>query len=236
MPEPVPEAGAAVPAPRVSVVLPVCNGLPFLVEACRSALAQRPVPAELIVVDDGSTDGSAAAVRDLPGVTCLTQANAGAAAARNLGVAAATGTHLAFLDADDLWLPGALARLLEALERHPEAQIASGQVELFADPSYAGALVPPPAGLRGLLFGSFLLRRSDFLRAGLFDPAHRAGELLDWSARAREAGLTTVHLDALVLKRRVHDRNSVHDRQRLARSYAQVLQAKRARERGRDGG
>jgi len=226
--------GLALP-PRVSVVIPAWNALPFLVEACGSALDQRPPPAEVIVVDDGSTDGSAEAVRALPGVTCLAQANAGAASARNRGVAAASGTHLAFLDADDLWLPGTLARLLEALDAHPAAHMAAGRLEIFADPSCARAFVPPPADIRGAIFGSFLIRRTDFLRVGLLDAGLRAGELMEWIARAREAGLVTVHIDALVLRRRVHARNSVHDRRRLARSYAEVLHAKRTRERGRAG-
>ena len=221
--------------PRVSVVVPAWNALPFLVEACRSALDQRPAPAEVIVVDDGSTDGSADAVRALPGVTCLAQANAGAASARNRGIAAATGTHLAFLDADDLWLAGTLARLLEAQQAHPEAHVAAGRLELFADPSHAGAFVPPPADLRGIVFGSFLIRRENFLRVGPFDASLRAGELMEWVARAREAGLVIAHIDAVVLRRRVHAGNSVHDRRQLARSYAQVLHAKRVRERRLDG-
>ncbi len=229
------EAEVLAHAPRVSVVIPVCNGLPFLVEACRSALDQHPPPAEVIVVDDGSSDGSADALRALQGLTCLAQPNAGAAAARNRGVAAASGTHLAFLDADDLWLPGTLARLLGALAAHPEAHLAAGRLEMFADPSYARAFVPPPPEVRGTMCGSFVIRRDAFLRVGLFDATLRAGELMEWTARAREAGLVTVHIEALVLRRRVHARNSVHDRRRLARAYAEVLHAKRARERRRDG-
>ncbi len=230
-----PEAAGHSVEPRVSVVIPAWNALPFLVEACQSALDQRPAPVEVIVVDDGSTDGSADVARALLGVTCLSQPNAGAASARNRGVAAASGTHLAFLDADDLWLPGTLARLLEALAAHPGAHLASGRHETFADPSYTRAFVPPPTELRGAMYGSFVIRREDFLRVGPFDRALRAGELMEWIARAREAGLVTVHVEALVLRRRVHARNSVHDRRRLARSYAEVLHAKRARERSHDG-
>jgi glycosyltransferase involved in cell wall biosynthesis len=189
----------------------------------------------VIVVDDGSRDGSLAAARALPGVTVIAQAQAGAAAARNRGVAATHGTHLAFLDADDVWVPGALAGLLATLEAHPAAHLASGRVELFADASYDRPFAPLPPDVQGQLFGSFLLRRHDFLRVGPFDATLRAGELLDWVARARAAGLQRVDLDRVVLRRRVHARNNVHDRSLLARSYAQALRAKRARERSSDG-
>ena len=95
---------------RVSVVIPVHDGERYLAAAIESVLEQTLPPAEVIVVDDGSTDSSVqVAERYAPqGVRCHSQANAGGGAARNRGVALSEGDFIAFLDADDLWELGKL--------------------------------------------------------------------------------------------------------------------------------
>ena len=103
----------------VSVVIPVYNAARFLADAIRSVQAQRHPRIEIIVVDDGSTDGSGEVARSFAGVRCLRQANGGIAAARNAGVHEARGNLLAFLDADDLWTPGKLALQLDVLRADP---------------------------------------------------------------------------------------------------------------------
>jgi glycosyltransferase involved in cell wall biosynthesis len=91
----------------VAVVIPAYNAGQFIGEALDSVSAQTARPSEVIVVDDGSTDRTAAVARSR-GVTLLTQPNRGVAAARNLAIRA-TGQHwIAFLDADDVWEPGKL--------------------------------------------------------------------------------------------------------------------------------
>lgn len=96
---------------RVSVVIPTYNHGRFVVEAVESVCAQTLQPAEIIVVDDGSTDDTAARLDAFgPAVTLIRQANQGVAAARNRGAARASGELLAFLDADDSWMPAKLAR------------------------------------------------------------------------------------------------------------------------------
>jgi glycosyltransferase involved in cell wall biosynthesis len=98
-------------APLISCVVPVFNGERYLGEALDSILAQTYRPLELLVVDDGSTDGTAALVtRYRDQIRPLFQPNAGQAAARNLGLSVARGEFVAFLDADDLWHPEKLAR------------------------------------------------------------------------------------------------------------------------------
>jgi glycosyltransferase involved in cell wall biosynthesis len=102
---------------RVSVVIPAYNQAQFLAEAIESALNQDEPPLEVIVVNDGSTDRTAAVVAAFPSVRLLSQANHGLAAARNAGLAVCRGEFIVFLDADDRLLPGALrigARLLAA--------------------------------------------------------------------------------------------------------------------------
>jgi len=102
--------------PRVSTVIPTYNRAALVCRAVESALAQDAPPDEIIVVDDGSTDGTADALaRFGDRVRCVRQANAGVAAARNRGVRAATGEWVAFLDDDDVWLPGHLARVRRAI-------------------------------------------------------------------------------------------------------------------------
>jgi glycosyltransferase involved in cell wall biosynthesis len=111
------------PPADVAVVIPAHNALPDVIEAVESALAQQPAPAEVIVVDDDSTDGTGGAVRARFGgrVVVVSGRFGSAGAARNAGWRAARARWIALLDADDLWYPGKLAAALELLERHPEA-------------------------------------------------------------------------------------------------------------------
>jgi glycosyltransferase involved in cell wall biosynthesis len=107
-------------APHVSVVIPVHNGERYLAEAIKSVLAQSAPALECIVVDDGSDDGTAAIARGFgDAVRYVRWARAGVSAARNLGTRLARGELVAFLDHDDTWLPGKLAR---QLERPPSAE------------------------------------------------------------------------------------------------------------------
>lgn len=100
-------------APSISVIIPAYNAEQTLADAIRSALAQTYQAAEVIVVDDGSSDRTAAIARNIdPKVRLLQQANGGCGEARNTGARAASGAWLAFLDADDAWLPNKLERQL----------------------------------------------------------------------------------------------------------------------------
>ena len=111
--------------PFISVVVPCHNAAPYVGATLRGILAQDGVVLEVVVVDDGSTDGSADLVaEEFSQVRLIRQANAGVASARNAGIRAASHEWVAFCDADDLWLPGKLAAQWALLKAHPEARMA----------------------------------------------------------------------------------------------------------------
>ncbi len=112
------------PQPAFSVIIPVYNNRETLVRAIESVQAQTFPLHEIIVIDDGSTDNSAGLVQNLfgSGIQVLSFAeNRGPAAARNAGIEVATGTHIAFLDADDFWHKDKLKRMAAVLGAYPEA-------------------------------------------------------------------------------------------------------------------
>jgi len=148
----------------VSVIIPAYNGAAFLPEAIDSVLAQDYEPLEILVVDDGSTDDTHDVLRPYaPRIRYFYQENRGPSAARNLGIERARGDLIAFLDADDRWLPGKLAAQVAALGTQSAAALVHTDV-LFWDPTrgsrerprrprrheYVGALCAHVLGLRHL--------------------------------------------------------------------------------------
>lgn len=112
---------------RISVVIPAYNSAAHIGRAIDSVLAQTRPADEIIVVDDGSTDATADVIRAYgPKIRLIPQANTGASAARNAGINAATGDWIAFLDADDEWLPSKIERQIEILNCHPGLVWVSG--------------------------------------------------------------------------------------------------------------
>ncbi len=105
----------------VDVVIPAYNAARWIADTVKSALGQRGVMPRVVVVDDGSSDGTLDVVaRFVPEVTVINQRNQGVSVARNLGVDHGSALYLAFLDADDLWAPDFLARQTRLLESDPE--------------------------------------------------------------------------------------------------------------------
>lgn len=164
----------------VSVVIPTYNSGHLVVEAVQSVLAQTQPAAQIIVVDDGSTDDTAERLRQFHGrIEYVRQTNARVAAARNTGLSVAGGDLVAFLDADDYWHPEKLARQLAVLETHPEIGLLS--TEMFdwpgplprLDQISAGKWDTVPLGellvFNSLTTSSVVVRRSVLDRAGPFD-------------------------------------------------------------------
>lgn len=116
-----------------SVVIPLFNGAAWIGAALRSAVRQRSAPREILVVDDGSTDGSPELARAFPGVTVLPNPRKGANAARVHGLSAAAGPYVALLDQDDVWHEAHLARLEQLAEQYPSSHAFVGGAVLFSD-------------------------------------------------------------------------------------------------------
>jgi glycosyltransferase involved in cell wall biosynthesis len=222
--------------PTISVVIPVYNGERFLAQAIQSALAQDLPPIEIIVVDDGSSDASPQVAGRFAGVQLLRQERAGAGAARNTGLLAARGEFLAFLDADDLWLPHKLSRqaaALTAAQGAPPPELCFTLVDEFIDPQAAPAnLRPPGLGMPGLIPSSLLVRRQIFLAVGLFDPEYRLAEFFAWYSQALQAGLKACMLPEALVRRRLHGANSnlqAQDRRLdFVRAARQAIQNRRS--------
>lgn len=120
---------------KVSVVIATCNRCDYVQEAVRSVLAQTFPATQVIVVSDGSTDETAAVLRErFPTVTVIEQANLGRSVARNTGIAAATGDWIAFLDDDDLWRRNKLEAARRYLESNPDCRALNNPVWIFAGP------------------------------------------------------------------------------------------------------
>jgi CTP:molybdopterin cytidylyltransferase MocA len=186
--------------PRVTVVLPVYNGAPFVADAIDSVIGQHDASVELVVVDDGSTDDTPRLLERLADrAIVIRQPNRGLAAARNAGIARARGEYLLFLDADDLHPPGFAARFLAAAAGAPEADVLHcgwRAIDFAGRPLYARelplALDADPfhelAVLGSPHIGALLLRRSAGARVGPFDTGLDLQEDWDYWLRLAAAG------------------------------------------------
>jgi glycosyltransferase involved in cell wall biosynthesis len=224
-------------APLVSCVVPVFNGERYLAEALESVLGQTYRALEVIVVDDGSTDGTPAVVGTFGArVRCVTQPNAGLAAARNRGLAAATAELIAFLDADDLWLPEKIACQVERFRARPELEVSVTHIQNFwsadepdgADAGETQSMEPMP----GYASPTMLARRSVFARVGPYDAALRTAACRDWFIRAREQNVVFDLLSQVLVRRRLHRTNMSRQPGKVD-DYARLVKRHLDRRRGR---
>ncbi len=192
--------------PLLSIIIPVFNAADTLPTALASVLNQSGADLEIIIVDDGSTDGSAAVAQGIaPDAVCIEQTNQGPAAARNQGLRLARGGFISFLDADDRWPAGRVEHHMQTFAQVPDTEIVIGPtLTVHLAPGGGEAPVPVlPAPLIQHHLGSATYRRGVFARVWLFDPALRIGEDKEWFQRALAAGVA-IHLTrALALEYRV---------------------------------
>jgi glycosyltransferase involved in cell wall biosynthesis len=223
--------------PPITVVIPVRDCERYIGEALDSILAQTIPVAQIIVVDDGSTDETREVVRRHGAAAeLIVQEPLGIGAATNRGIAAARGELLSFLDADDLWSPQKVEIQLAARKRDPGIDLCFGHVEQFISPELTerdrSELRAPGKPTPGRVKGTMLVSRRSFDRVGEFNTELRLGEFIDWCLRAREAELREEVLPEVLMRRRIHGANTGRERRDDRQDYAKVVgQALRRRAR-----
>ena len=223
--------------PRVSVIIPVHNRADLIGATLQSVLAQTRLPEEVFVIDDGSTDATAEVVAKFTqksggggisgGIRLVRQENAGPSAARNHGLSLARGEYIAFLDADDLWLPRKLERQIAVLEAQPEvAGVYCRMFKFCATLDDLGRpepqnMIAPPAGVAGVehilrtmcIQSSTAVVRSSVIR-GAHTGEFRGGLSFDEKLRAAEDAIFFAEIalrgpwrmvDEALVAYRVHD-------------------------------
>jgi glycosyltransferase involved in cell wall biosynthesis len=212
--------------PRVSALICVRDGEAHLAEAIESALGQTTPPAEVIVVEDSSTDGTADVARSYAPRVCLIQPEPrGLGSARNVAVEAAAGEMIAFLDADDLWESRKLELQLEAFARDPTLDFVFTWTREFASTRDAERFEVRPEPLAGGLASTLCARREAIERGGGFDVDVRLGDVLSWLARARDLGMRELTLPEVLVRRRIHANNLTRRLRGDLGDYARVLKA-----------
>lgn len=218
-----PAAASACQTPRTTVIITSFNYAEYLRQAIDSVLAQTDGDFELLIVDDGSSDGSAEVARTYrdPRICVLVQSHSGPGAARNAGMRAARGRYIAFLDADDLWVPNKLAAQCEVLDRCPDVGLVYtrfGVIDARGCVQSQGrsflATRPSGAILRQLLEGnvigtpSTICFRGDMVADGRLAFDETGAYTEDWHFYLRTALRTRIHyLPRTLAYHRQHSRN-----------------------------
>ena len=216
----------------VSIMMPCFNARPYLEETVACLRAQEG-EWELIVVDDGSTDGSAELIRQLlPEAKLLKGDHQGIGTALNIALKEAQGEYLAWIDADDLWVEGKLAAQIRALKENPKWDGCFVGVDQFFHPPRPNQ---SPPQIDGLHRGALLIRREAFDRVGRFREDVKIGEFIDWCSRAKDTGVFLGQLSQKLYRRRIHSTNTMGASTTDKRDYLKVLKAALDRKRASEG-
>jgi glycosyltransferase involved in cell wall biosynthesis len=193
--------------PLISVIIPCRNGANYLDEAI-AGIREQGLYVEIITVDDGSTDKTAELAAAL-GCKVISIPHSGLSAARNVGLKAAQGEYILFLDHDDVMSAGALTRLLAGFT--DGADFVSAKVQDFISPELSeedkDTLVPRRKSYGGLLTGAYLFKRSVFEKVGGFDEKLQTGQGVEFLLRCARAGLQERRLNFVAAGRRLHNTN-----------------------------
>lgn len=211
--------------PLVSAILPAYNAERYIGEAIASVFRQTHRPIEVIVVDDGSTDGTAA-VAEAYGdkVRVIRQKNTGQAIARNVGLAAARGDFVAFLDADDVWTDDHLEELLPPLLLG-ECEVSRGLVRYVRDKGLPTEEVSESLLLEPLV-GACVYAASVFQTVGKFDEDLRQGEDFDFAIRLNESACRQWRSEKCVLWYRRHGDNLTNSKEFVKFGQMQAFKKK----------
>lgn len=222
--------------PKVSVVIPVYNGQTYLASTIESAINQDNVDdIEIIVVDDGSTDRTVDITKRFSTVRYQYQESQGAAAARNTGAMLAQGEYIAFLDADDLWMPNKLELQVKMLAEQEQLNMVFCMVQQFISPDLtnqqAANIACPTSPMPAYIPSGLMVQKDAFLRIGAFQTKWRVGEFIDWFGRAKELGFQSDVVPEVLLKRRLHLTNTGVTERSSRQDFARILKASLDRKR-----
>ena len=218
--------------PTISVVIPTYNRQRFIREAIRSVLYQTRSPAEIIICDDGSTDGTEEVVMSMAStvpVVYKRQENQGPGAARNLGAASARGDWIAFLDDDDVWHPEKLAAQEDYVAAHPEVVFVYSHFEFIDEASHPMPMPTKWDELGLMIFdgnppalpSTVLVKKDVFLEIGGFDVRLKHAE--DWDLFVRIAERFPTHcVEQKLVKHRRHGAQIHGDSRLIDQSWPAV--------------
>jgi GT2 family glycosyltransferase len=221
-----------------SVIIPTYNRRDYLLACLDRVAAQRHAPHEVIVVDDGSSDGTCEAVEGMEGVRLIRQENAGPGAARNRGAQAATGDYLAFLDSDDLWFPWSLKAMAELIEQHRPALLfarfenfTQAKLPEQTDQPAEGRAYPDflAASAEGCYAGAgmMVVARDEFHAVGGFAEDRLNAEDHDLALRLGTAPGFVQVTAPLIVAHRQHSGNEMADLRKSLAGIARLVTAER---------
>lgn len=217
---------------EVSVIIPVWNGANYLGEAIESVLAQDYPHKEIIVVNDGSTDGTQKIIGEFgEKIKSVTQENKGLGAARNTGIKASQGQYLSFLDHDDLWEKTKLSdQMFYIKSHHHEDPLVFSHADQFVchrlSEDEKNKIILNKTRLPGYSAGTLLLSRKRFDEIGFFIEKKEVGEFMEWYSRALDKKIPVTLLDFVHLKRRLHQTNMGRQKETYDRNnYLKILKA-----------
>ena len=213
-------------------MIPVFNGERFLGEAIESVLAQTDFDIEIIVVDDGSNDGTkAAAGRFGARVVYVHQANSGAPSARNRGIKRSSGEFITLLDSDDVWRADKTAIQVARFDMQPGLAICTAHMENFwsneAEHEVATLQDDRLTEIQPNLGSSFMARRALFETIGMLDSTLKHRDIQEFILRATDSGNVVESLPDVLVRRRIHGANL--SRHRKAEGDLELLAIARAR-------
>lgn len=217
----------------VSAVIPLYNGARFIEEALSSIQCQRIPVAEILVIDDGSTDAGPDLARAHPAKPrVIRKENSGPSAARNFGIRHAASPFLAFLDQDDLWRPEKLELQFQAFSEDRNLMACFGRVDYFwEDPDCDEARAfrdhPRTNAAHGYVTTTMLVRREIYDIVGFYDETLAHADSIAWCATMRDMGVSYRMLDAVLLDHRMHATNLTRRRERAASEILSVLHQRR---------
>ncbi len=213
--------------PLISVIMPVKNGEKYIREALDS-LRKQPFNLEIIVVDDGSSDHTAAIAAEYGCKVLSHPESKGPVIAKNTGLKVATGDYIMFMDHDDRMREGTLQILYSTLADHPEVAAAEAMVQDFPSPECNPArMVIRPEPYYGLFTAAILIRKSAFDKIGLFPTDSVTGEIFIWSDRMDQNQLIIKKINWISTDRRIHEKNFGRTRRNDEfKDYAAILRAR----------